>query len=98
MVSYPHPVVGKLDQIGLLFDLSDTPGVIQGRPLLVGEHTKEILARPGLHRRADQDHGRAVRHRLRRHAAHAAASARRAAAAAPKQGMAGMLQQEAKKG
>ncbi len=42
-VSYPHPVVGKLDQIGLLFDLSDTPGVIQGRPLLVGEHTQEIM-------------------------------------------------------
>src|SRR5690606_5098520 len=34
VVSYPHPVVGKLDQIGLLFSLSDTPGVIQGRPLL----------------------------------------------------------------
>jgi crotonobetainyl-CoA:carnitine CoA-transferase CaiB-like acyl-CoA transferase len=44
VTSYPHPVVGKLDQIGLLFDLSETPGVIQGRPLLVGEHTKEILA------------------------------------------------------
>ncbi|WP_154654760.1 CaiB/BaiF CoA transferase family protein [Solimonas variicoloris] len=47
VVSYPHPVVGKLDQIGLLFSLSDTPGVIQGRPLLVGEHTKEILAGMG---------------------------------------------------
>ncbi|MDE0853773.1 MAG: CoA transferase [Nevskia sp.] len=47
VTSYPHPVVGKLDQIGLLFNLSDTPGVIQGRPLLVGEHTKEILAGMG---------------------------------------------------
>jgi len=47
VVSYPHPVVGKLDQIGLLLSLSDTPGVIQGRPLLVGEHTKEILAGMG---------------------------------------------------
>ncbi|SER17291.1 Crotonobetainyl-CoA:carnitine CoA-transferase CaiB [Solimonas aquatica] len=46
-VSYPHPVVGKLDQIGLLVDLSDTPGVIQSRPLLVGEHTQEILAGMG---------------------------------------------------
>src|SRR3546814_19684171 len=44
---YPHPHVGKLDQIGLLFSLSDTPGVIQGRPLLVGEHTQEILAGMG---------------------------------------------------
>ena len=47
VTSYAHPVVGKLDQIGLLFNLSDTPGVIQGRPLLVGEHTKEILAGMG---------------------------------------------------
>ncbi len=47
VASYPHPVVGKLDQIGLLFSLSETPGVIQGRPLLVGEHTKEILAGMG---------------------------------------------------
>lgn len=47
VVSYPHPVVGRLDQIGLGFSLSDTPGVIQGRPLLVGEHTKEILAGMG---------------------------------------------------
>ncbi|TXH05863.1 MAG: CoA transferase [Nevskiaceae bacterium] len=47
VVSYPHPVVGKLDQIGLLVNLSDTPGVIQGRPLLVGEHTKEIMAGMG---------------------------------------------------
>lgn len=47
VVSYPHPHVGKLDQIGLLCDLSDTPGVIQGRPLIVGEHTKEILSGMG---------------------------------------------------
>lgn len=45
--SYVHPHVGKLDQIGLLFSLSDTPGVIQGRPLIVGEHTQEILAGQG---------------------------------------------------
>ena len=45
--SYDHPVVGKLDQIGLLYSLSDTPGVIQGRPLIVGENTKEILAGQG---------------------------------------------------
>lgn len=47
VTSYSHPVVGKLDQIGLLFQLSDTPGVIQGRPLIVGEHTKEILGGMG---------------------------------------------------
>mgnify|MGYP002653148359 CR=1 FL=1 len=38
---------GKLDQIGLLVDLSDTPGVIQGRPMIVGEHTQQILAELG---------------------------------------------------
>lgn len=42
-VSYQHPMVGKLDQVGLLVNLSDTPGVIQGRPLMVGEHTQDIL-------------------------------------------------------
>ena len=47
VTSYPHPVVGKLDQIGLLFSLSDTPGVIQGRPLLVGEHTQKIMGEMG---------------------------------------------------
>jgi crotonobetainyl-CoA:carnitine CoA-transferase CaiB-like acyl-CoA transferase len=47
VVSYPHPHVGKLDQVGLLVTLSDTPGVIQSRPLLVGEHTREILVDMG---------------------------------------------------
>ena len=43
VASYPHPVVGKLDQIGLLFDFSETPGRVQGPPLMVGQHTREIL-------------------------------------------------------
>jgi crotonobetainyl-CoA:carnitine CoA-transferase CaiB-like acyl-CoA transferase len=47
VVSYPHPDVGRLDQIGLLLKFSATPGVIQGRPLVVGEHTREILAGMG---------------------------------------------------
>ena len=42
--SYRHPLVGKLDQIGLLFNLSDTPSRVQGPPLVVGEHSREILA------------------------------------------------------
>jgi crotonobetainyl-CoA:carnitine CoA-transferase CaiB-like acyl-CoA transferase len=41
--SYQHPDVGRLDQVGLSFDLSDTPGVIQGRPLIVGEDTQTLL-------------------------------------------------------
>ena len=42
-VAYDHPVVGKLEQIGLLYGLSETPGVIQGAPLIVGDHTEAIL-------------------------------------------------------
>ena len=42
-----HPFVGKLDQIGLLFDLSMTPGRIQRPPLIVGQHSREILAELG---------------------------------------------------
>ncbi len=47
VVSYDHPHVGKLDQIGMPVDLSETPGQPGARPLLVGEHTKEILLSMG---------------------------------------------------
>jgi crotonobetainyl-CoA:carnitine CoA-transferase CaiB-like acyl-CoA transferase len=47
VASYTHPFVGRLDQIGLLFDLSDTPGRVQGPPLIVGQHSREILAELG---------------------------------------------------
>src|SRR5580658_3266232 len=47
VASYPHPFVGRLDQIGLLFDFSDTPGRVQGPPLIVGQHSREILAELG---------------------------------------------------
>jgi crotonobetainyl-CoA:carnitine CoA-transferase CaiB-like acyl-CoA transferase len=46
-VSYRHPFVGKLDQIGLIVSLSDTPGRIQGPPLIVGQHTRRILRELG---------------------------------------------------
>ena len=42
--SCQHPLVGKLDQIGLLFNLSDTPARVGRPPLIVGDHTREILA------------------------------------------------------
>ncbi len=48
VVSYQHPHVGKLDQIGMCVDLSETPGAPGERPLLVGEHTKEILSGLGI--------------------------------------------------
>ncbi len=45
--SYQHVSVGKLEQIGLAFSLSDTPGVIQGPPLMVGDQTEAILRELG---------------------------------------------------
>lgn len=47
IVRYPHPVVKEIGQVGLAFSFSDTPARIQGRPLLVGESTREILAELG---------------------------------------------------
>jgi crotonobetainyl-CoA:carnitine CoA-transferase CaiB-like acyl-CoA transferase len=47
VASYPHPFVGRLDQIGLCVDLSETPGRVQGPPLVVGQHSREILAELG---------------------------------------------------
>lgn len=47
VVTYQHPHVGRLDQVGMNVDLSDTPGAPGERPLIVSEHTKEILASMG---------------------------------------------------
>ncbi|WP_026941985.1 CaiB/BaiF CoA transferase family protein [Hellea balneolensis] len=44
---YHHPYVGKLEQIGLTYNLSDTPGVIGTAPLIVGDCTKAILEEIG---------------------------------------------------
>ena len=46
-VEYQDRYVGNLEQIGLTYDLSDTPGVIQSPPLIVGDCTKEILLELG---------------------------------------------------
>jgi crotonobetainyl-CoA:carnitine CoA-transferase CaiB-like acyl-CoA transferase len=43
VTSYEHPLVGRMDMMGLLFDLSDTPGRVQGPPFMPGQHTREIL-------------------------------------------------------
>jgi crotonobetainyl-CoA:carnitine CoA-transferase CaiB-like acyl-CoA transferase len=45
--SYAHPVLGKMDVAGLLFDFSDTPGRIWGPPFMPGQHTRELLAELG---------------------------------------------------
>jgi crotonobetainyl-CoA:carnitine CoA-transferase CaiB-like acyl-CoA transferase len=47
VASYDHPVVGHMDVFGLLFDFSETPGVVQGPPFLPGQHSREILAETG---------------------------------------------------
>ena len=46
-VEYLDPYVGKLEQIGLTYELSDTPGVITSPPLIVGDSTKAILEEVG---------------------------------------------------
>jgi crotonobetainyl-CoA:carnitine CoA-transferase CaiB-like acyl-CoA transferase len=46
-VEYNDRHVGKLEQIGLTYKLSDTPGVISRPPLIVGDCTKEILEELG---------------------------------------------------
>ena len=40
--------MGRLDQIGVAFDFSETPARVQGPPLIVGQHSRELLAELGL--------------------------------------------------
>ena len=47
VTSQPHPVLGRLDTLGLLFDLSETPGVVQRGPFMVGQHSREIMRELG---------------------------------------------------
>jgi crotonobetainyl-CoA:carnitine CoA-transferase CaiB-like acyl-CoA transferase len=43
VTGYPQPIVGYLEQLGVLFSFSDTPARIAGAPLVVGDNTREIL-------------------------------------------------------
>jgi crotonobetainyl-CoA:carnitine CoA-transferase CaiB-like acyl-CoA transferase len=43
ITSYEHPIVGRMESFGLLFDLEDTPGRIYGPPLVPGQDTRAIL-------------------------------------------------------
>jgi crotonobetainyl-CoA:carnitine CoA-transferase CaiB-like acyl-CoA transferase len=45
--SFQHRVVGQMKAAGLYFDLSDTPGVIQGPPVWPGQNSRAILAELG---------------------------------------------------
>jgi crotonobetainyl-CoA:carnitine CoA-transferase CaiB-like acyl-CoA transferase len=42
-----HPLLGRVDQVGIPFELSRTPATIRTPPPLLGEHTDEILAEAG---------------------------------------------------
>jgi crotonobetainyl-CoA:carnitine CoA-transferase CaiB-like acyl-CoA transferase len=43
VAKYRHPIVGEMEQFGLLFDFGETPGVVQGPPLVPGQDTRAIL-------------------------------------------------------
>jgi crotonobetainyl-CoA:carnitine CoA-transferase CaiB-like acyl-CoA transferase len=47
VTGYPQPIVGHLEQMGVLFDFSATPTRIAGAPLVVGDSTKAVLAEFG---------------------------------------------------
>ena len=42
-VPLEHPVLGRVDQVGIPFELSDMPAAIRIPPPMLGEHTAEIL-------------------------------------------------------
>src|SRR6202035_3580960 len=43
IVEHQHPKLGRFEQFGTTIDFSATPGVVQGPPPIVGQHTREIL-------------------------------------------------------
>ena len=48
VATYEHEIVGRMDALGLLYDFSETPGVVQGPPFGPGQHTREILRELGI--------------------------------------------------
>jgi len=47
VVSFPHKLVGRIDQVGLMCDFSETPGRVSRPPLVVGECTRDIMRELG---------------------------------------------------
>ena len=54
LVELPHPELGTFQTTGLPVKLSRTPGAIERRPPLHGEHTDEVLRECGVARRRDR--------------------------------------------
>ena len=50
IVSVEHPAAGRIKLAGLPIKLSETPGAVVSAPPLLGEHTREVLARLGYER------------------------------------------------
>jgi formyl-CoA transferase/CoA:oxalate CoA-transferase len=48
LVELPHPELGTFKTTGLPIKLSRTPGAIERRPPLHGEHTDEVLRECGV--------------------------------------------------
>jgi crotonobetainyl-CoA:carnitine CoA-transferase CaiB-like acyl-CoA transferase len=47
IVEHEHPKLGRFEQFGNTIDFSVTPGVVQGPPPIVGQHTRAILGQHG---------------------------------------------------
>lgn len=47
VAKYRHRTIGEMGQPGLAFQFSDTPTRVQSAPMMVGEHSREILAALG---------------------------------------------------
>jgi crotonobetainyl-CoA:carnitine CoA-transferase CaiB-like acyl-CoA transferase len=47
IVEHQHPKLGRFEQFGNTIDFSATPGVVQGPPPIIGQHTREILDQHG---------------------------------------------------
>ena len=48
VVELEHPQAGAIKMLGIPIKLSETPGAVERRPPLLGEHTSEILGEAGL--------------------------------------------------